>query len=175
MNDEALKRLGHRVATLRQLRAWSLTYLADRAGIAKSSLSRLEQGKGNPTLETLWRLALQLEIPFSALIAAAQTTVTDDDISVSLLDRHHEGRPVDIYLMTLSPKAVRRATPHAGGTRETLQVIAGSLQAGAENAPVTLETQAVYQFSADQPHIYSAGCQGARVLVTIFYPVEETA
>ena len=34
----------------------SLTELAKRAGIAKSTLSQLENGTGNPSLETLWAL-----------------------------------------------------------------------------------------------------------------------
>ena len=175
MDEDALKRLGQRVTALRRQKSWSLSYLADRASIAKSSLSRLEQGKGNPTLDTLWRLALQLETPFSALIAATQTSVTDDNISVSLLKHHHGTLPVDIYLMTLAPEAVRHARAHAMGTHETLQVIEGQLQAGPDRALVTLEAGKVHQFVADQPHIYKAGHQGATVLVTIFYPDGEVA
>ena len=36
--------------------ALSLTELARRAGIAKSTLSQLENGTGNPSIETLWAL-----------------------------------------------------------------------------------------------------------------------
>ncbi|MFC0337296.1 transcriptional regulator, XRE family with cupin sensor [Kushneria avicenniae] len=172
MNDASTRRLGERIALLRRHRAWSLSFLAEQAGIAKSSLSRIEQGMGNPTLDTLWRLALQLEIPFSALMASTQSTVTEADISVALLDRHHTPQPVDIYLMTLAPKAQRRATAHAAGTRETLQVIAGNLRAGTENDLATLEVQDVHRFPADQPHAYLAGAQGATALITIFYPDE---
>ncbi|QCG67573.2 MULTISPECIES: helix-turn-helix domain-containing protein [Pseudomonas] len=34
----------------------SLTELAKRAGVAKSTLSQLESGIGNPSIETLWSL-----------------------------------------------------------------------------------------------------------------------
>ena len=34
----------------------SLAEIARRAGIAKSTLSQLESGNGNPSLETLWSL-----------------------------------------------------------------------------------------------------------------------
>lgn len=169
MEENALQRLGHHITALRQQRTWSLSFLADRAGIAKSSLSRLEQGKGNPTLDTLWRLALQLETPFSTLIAATQTSVTDDDISVSLLKHHHGTLPVDVYLMTLAPSAVRHAHAHATGTRETLQVIDGNLWAGTDQAPITLDIGEVHHFAADQPHLYKAGSAGATAVVTIFY------
>lgn len=175
MDDDALQRLGRRITALRQHKTWSLTFLADRAGIAKSSLSRLEQGKGNPTLDTLWRLALQLETPFSALIATAHSSIIEDDISVSLLDRHRGVLPVDIYLMTLAPDAVRYAGAHVAGTRETLQIITGRLQAGPDQALVMLETEEIHQFAAGQPHTYRAGPQGATVLVTIFYPQENVA
>ena len=40
--------------------ALSLTELARRAGIAKSTLSQLENGSGNPSLETLWALGTAL-------------------------------------------------------------------------------------------------------------------
>jgi transcriptional regulator with XRE-family HTH domain len=46
----------------------SLTELARRAGIAKSTLSQLESGAGNPSVETLWALAVALGVPFSRLV-----------------------------------------------------------------------------------------------------------
>src|SRR5438105_5218960 len=46
----------------------SLTEVARRAGIAKSTLSQLESGTGNPSLETLWALCVALDAPFSRLL-----------------------------------------------------------------------------------------------------------
>src|SRR5262245_64322370 len=46
----------------------SLTELARRAGIAKSTLSQLESGTGNPSVETLWALGVALDVPFSQLV-----------------------------------------------------------------------------------------------------------
>src|SRR6478672_9476973 len=46
----------------------SLTELARRAGIAKSTLSQLESGAGNPSVETLWALGVALGVPFSQLV-----------------------------------------------------------------------------------------------------------
>jgi transcriptional regulator with XRE-family HTH domain len=44
----------------------SLAEIARRAGIAKSTLSQLESGNGNPSLETLWSLCVALDIPLPA-------------------------------------------------------------------------------------------------------------
>src|ERR1051325_7158723 len=46
----------------------SLTEVARRAGIAKSTLSQLESGTGNPSVETLWAICVALDVPFSRLL-----------------------------------------------------------------------------------------------------------
>jgi len=46
----------------------TLTELARRAGLAKSTLSQLESGSGNPGVETLWALSMALGVPFSRLV-----------------------------------------------------------------------------------------------------------
>lgn len=46
----------------------SLTEVARRAGIAKSTLSQLESGTGNPSVETLWAICVALDAPFSRLL-----------------------------------------------------------------------------------------------------------
>ena len=52
----------------------SLAEIARRAGIAKSTLSQLESGNGNPSLETLWSLCVALDIPFARLLEPQQPT-----------------------------------------------------------------------------------------------------
>ena len=63
MDQLSLETLGRHLQSLRVARGWSLSGLAAAAGVAKSNLSRLEQGNGNPTLDTIWRLAVQLNVP----------------------------------------------------------------------------------------------------------------
>ena len=46
----------------------SIAELARRAGLAKSTLSQLEAGTGNPSIETLWSLGVALDVPFSRLV-----------------------------------------------------------------------------------------------------------
>ena len=59
-------------ANLRRLRGEqgrSLSELARASGIAKATLSALEAGRGNPTIETLSSLATALGVPFGDLLA----------------------------------------------------------------------------------------------------------
>jgi transcriptional regulator with XRE-family HTH domain len=53
----------------------SLTEVARRAGIAKSTLSQLESGTGNPSLETLWAICVALDAPFSRLLDPPRPSV----------------------------------------------------------------------------------------------------
>ena len=59
----------------RERAGMSLAELARRAGLAKSTLSQLESGTGNPSLETLWALAMALDVQVSRLIGEAQARV----------------------------------------------------------------------------------------------------
>ena len=60
----------------RQRAGLSLTEVARRAGIAKSTLSQLESGAGNPSVETLWAICVVLEVPFSRLLDPPRPSVT---------------------------------------------------------------------------------------------------
>ncbi|WP_223884218.1 helix-turn-helix domain-containing protein [Micromonospora craniellae] len=49
----------------------SLTELARRAGIARSALSQLESGVGNPSVETLWELGVALDVGWRSTCRSA--------------------------------------------------------------------------------------------------------
>ena len=50
-------RIGLRIATLRQLHNMTITELADRAGLQRSHVSRIEAGKYAVALETIQAIA----------------------------------------------------------------------------------------------------------------------
>ena len=78
MADTAADVVSLIAASLRRERArtgLSLTEVARRAGIAKSTLSQLESGTGNPSVETLWALGVALDVPFSRLVDPPKRTI----------------------------------------------------------------------------------------------------
>ncbi len=79
MDKPSLNTLGRHIQLLRTERGLSLSQLAADAGIAKSNLSRIEQGEGNPTLDTIWRLAMQLDVPFGNLVAPVSGAPLGED------------------------------------------------------------------------------------------------
>ena len=54
--------LGARVRDLRKARNWTLEQAANQAGLARSTLSKIENGQMSPTYEALKKLATGLEI-----------------------------------------------------------------------------------------------------------------
>lgn len=65
-------RLAARLAALRAERGWSLDELAERSGISRTTLSRLERGETSPTAALLGRLCTAYGRTMSRLIAEAE-------------------------------------------------------------------------------------------------------
>lgn len=55
-------RIGLRILTLRKMREWSQDELARRAGLQRTHISRIEQGKYAVTLETIQAIAEALDM-----------------------------------------------------------------------------------------------------------------
>ena len=81
-NDKITEAIGTRVAlvlkTERQKREISLKALAKKAGIARQTISYVEQGVQSPSLDTLLRIALALEIDLAKVIARAQRLAANE-------------------------------------------------------------------------------------------------
>ncbi|GAA0738200.1 helix-turn-helix domain-containing protein [Dactylosporangium roseum] len=147
----------------------SLSEVAKRAGIAKSTLSQLEAGAGNPNIETLWALAVALNVPFSRLVEAPPTAPhviragtgpvfksEQADFVGTLLATCPPGARRDIYLMTIEMGGARKAEAHLPGTVEHVVMIGGRLRVGPEDSPVDLDVHDYASFPGDVAHAYEA-------------------
>lgn len=153
----------------RQRTGLSLAEIARRAGVAKSTLSQLEAGNGNPSLETLWSLCVALDIPFARLL--------EPQVSKTLVIRRGEGRKVvseqanyqaillancppgarrDIYLLIAQPGGDRLSRPHLAGSIEHIIVTQGRALVGLTDAPEELNAGDYICYPADQEHIFRA-------------------
>lgn len=153
----------------RQRAGITLSDLARRAAIGKSTLSELESGTGNPSLETLWSLAGALGIPVSRLLdppavhvnliraghgltLAAATT----DYRATLLSTAPPGGRRDIYRVTAEPGRGRHSDPHQPGVVEHVVLSAGRAVVGPATHPETLEPGDYLSYPADEPHTFQA-------------------
>ncbi|WP_207836049.1 helix-turn-helix domain-containing protein [Williamsia soli] len=147
----------------------SLAEVARRAGVAKSTLSSLEAGNGNPSVETLWALSTALGVPFAHLvqppiprvqvIRAGEGPAFSSERSnylATLLATCPPNARRDIYLIAAQPGEPRDADPHAAGVVEHVVLSAGRALVGLTAEPVELGPGDYISYPGDLPHIFKA-------------------
>src|ERR1700677_3212805 len=129
----------------------TLTEVARRAGIAKSTLSQLESGTGNPSLETLWAICVALDAPFSRLLDPPRPRVlvirADEGPTVAAAHASYQatllaacppGARRDVFRILAEPGHARASEPHMPGVIEHVVISAGRALVGAASEPVEL-------------------------------------
>jgi len=160
----------------------SLSEVAKRAGIAKSTLSQLESGSGNPSLETLWAICVALDAPFSRLLdpprPAVQVIRADEgptvdsaeaDYHATLLGSCPPGARMDVYRISAEPGHARASAPHMTGTVEHVVVSAGRALVGLTGEPVELGPGDYMSYPGDVPHVFEALEPGTRAVMMSEY------
>jgi transcriptional regulator with XRE-family HTH domain len=147
----------------------SLTEVARRAGIAKSTLSQLESGTGNPSLETLWAICVALDAPFSRLLDPPRPQVqviradegptvaaASADYQATLLAASPPGARRDVYRIEAEPGQARASDPHMPGVVEHVVLSAGRALIGVAGEPVELGPGDYICYPGDVPHVFEA-------------------
>ncbi|HEV2638469.1 MAG TPA: XRE family transcriptional regulator [Actinocrinis sp.] len=156
----------------------SLSEVARRAQIAKSTLSQLEAGVGNPSLETLWALCVALDTPFARLfdpprpqvqlIRAGDGPVVSSalaDYRATILAPCPPGARRDVYAIAAEPGSQRDSDPHMPGTVEHVILSSGRALVGLTDEPVELLPGDYTAYPADLPHIFRALEPGTRAVM----------
>jgi transcriptional regulator with XRE-family HTH domain len=174
--------MGTVAANVRRLRTGqgrSLSELARASAVAKATLSALEAGRGNPTIETLSSLATALGVPFGDLLAGAArepvhlvragegTTVPGAANDLRLIVRLPGAPPVELYEARFPSRSKRSAAAHGPGTREHVLLLQGTLRTGPAERAVDLRAGDYAGFGADEAHLYEAGPRGARAILVM--------
>jgi transcriptional regulator with XRE-family HTH domain len=75
--------LGRRVRELRKAKGWTLEQAASQAGLARSTLSKIENGQMSPTYDALKKLAQGMAISVPQLFTPAQVPQVSGRIAVT--------------------------------------------------------------------------------------------
>jgi transcriptional regulator with XRE-family HTH domain len=70
--DDTGKRIAARIKLERDARGWSLADLAQRSGVSKASISKIERDETSPTAVILVRLAAAFELTLAGLMVRAE-------------------------------------------------------------------------------------------------------
>ena len=176
--------VGERVKALREGMDLSLRDLAARSGVGATTLSQVERGESSPTLSVAARIADGLELSLSQLLRL-------DETRHAVLVRRGEGRRsdrgghvieeltpplpgqrADVSLHTLAAGASTGGAGdppiHEPGSRETVVVLAGSVELIVDGVPHSLGEGDSATFDADLPHhLHNPEDAEARLLAVI--------
>lgn len=128
-------RVGLNLRRIRNERNLSLSELSRRSGIAKATLSTLETGQGNPTVQTLSDLGDALGVLPGDLIAnrtpqllrADDSEVIESDATRGRLVTRMSASAVDVYEVTFFDSITHFSVLHVPGAWEHIYLIAGVL------------------------------------------------
>jgi XRE family transcriptional regulator, regulator of sulfur utilization len=175
---ELARLIGERVRGLRVARGWSLSSLAVRAHLGKATLSQIESGNRNPTIETLYAIAAQLQIGLSELLTesgaapAAAPTVKGKAVEATLVAAYDDAAfTTEIYRLRIRPGRTQVSPGHGPGVVEHLLVTAGAIRVGPVEQPSEVSAGADLIWEPTGPHSYAAvGDDQAEAVLVMRHP-----
>ena len=171
---------------LRIARHLSLSELARGTGMSKATLSSIENGRANPTVETLAALAAALGVALTELLEeppvaeirvvraaspdgsrrlATGRSEPPDGVPQRLIDTITGGDGFEFRQLELAAEQSREAAPRPIGSRAHLFITAGKLIAGPVERSTELGPGDYASFPTDVPHIYQTGRHPAEALL----------
>lgn len=172
---EAEHELGQRLATrvrdMRRRKGLSLDELARFSGLSKGTVVGIEQGKANPSIGVLCRLATAFGISVSDLVGEPVGNLPDSQVELTVptvlwtsakgsqatLAASLSGTTMfELWSWVLMPGDSYASDAHGPGTRELIGVQSGMLAITVGDDRVTVESGAAARLSGDRAHSYAA-------------------
>ncbi|MFE2164069.1 helix-turn-helix domain-containing protein [Streptomyces sp. NPDC059447] len=165
--------VGLRLRELREAQGISLSELARRSKIGKGTLSELESGRRNPTLETLYALTTALKVPLSTALhdLPPPTKISGQAVEAVLIERFEADTSVtETYRVRIRSGATQESAAHSLGTTEHIIVFTGMARVGRLTDPVLIGPGMHGSWAADVPHLYQAPAGDVEALLIVRYP-----
>jgi transcriptional regulator with XRE-family HTH domain len=169
----ALDQVGPRLKRIRAHRGVTLADLAERTGISKSTLSRLENGQRRPSLELLLPLAQAYQVPLDDLVGAPEV----GDPRVQVKPRRVNGRTV--LPLTRQPGGVQawkiiipatqsKPNPRVHDGYEWLYVLSGRMRLILGDQDLVLGVGEAAEFDTKLPHWFGSTGAGSAEVLSLF-------
>jgi XRE family transcriptional regulator, regulator of sulfur utilization len=183
--DKAAKNIAQNLIGIRKRKGFSQLQLARLSGTTRASIALLESGDGNPTLDSLLKLAQGLRISIDELISSPRAEcklVKAADVPVDRRSRQgvklrkllpDKLPATEMDELVLEPDAVLTGTPHVEGTREYFTCIKGEVVVAVLGDTYRLEKGDVISFPGDKPHSYNnSGTTIAQGISVVLFTAE---
>lgn len=176
-----------RFASLRKARGLSFDQLSARCGVSKGMLVQAEQGRANPSIATLCRIASGLGVSVAELVEVAHSGHRPARIvapgeaptlwtgpfggTACLLVGSDGPEMLEQWAWELRPCERFEAQAHSPGTQELLHVLEGKLTLEIDDARYLIEAGGAAHVWTDRDHAYACTADTAvRFVMTVFEP-----
>lgn len=160
--------VANNVRAQRAHRQMTLDDLAARSGVSRGMLVQVEQGRTNPSINTLTRIADALGVTVARMVEVSDTPVVRVVGAADVVTFPH-GRASSARLLVgtdapsilelwdwrLAPGEHHDGDAHPPGTREMLTVLEGELTLSVYGVSHVVAVDDAVVFSADRPHKYA--------------------
>lgn len=181
----AAQQLGKRIRELRIVHHLTLEALAERSGVSRAMLSKIERGENNPTLVVVAKIAVALNLSLSQLVgveerqqavkvAKSQQLVFRDQETG--FERHMvptlEGGTIELMRHVIPARQSSDSiAAHPYPIEKYLVVEQGKVQVTLGDEVYALEEGDVLYFRADVPHRYAnPGTTPCRYILVVIPP-----
>lgn len=175
--------ISQNIKRIREERNLSYTELADLTGVSKSMLRQIEIGESSPTINTLWKIANGLEIPFSMLINPPIPNLAKQGFKDAMpLHGKTEGfrlypliafettRSFEVYYVEMDAGISMDADAHTGNAEEIVMLIHSTIEIRIHGETTAVMTNEILRFDAGHPHhYYNPSDEMAKILMIIAY------
>ena len=175
--------ISSRVAELRRRKGLSLDRLAQRSGLSKGTAVGIENGRANPSIAILCRLAAALSVSVSDLVEEFEHTESLMPIERTtprkLWESENGGEAIlqaaisggtmfELWAWTLGPGEAFASEAHSYGTAELIAVQSGKLEITVGSDSIRLNAGETARLRTDQTHSYrSIGQDATRFTMSV--------
>lgn len=178
--------VANNVRAQRAHRQMTLDELAARSGVSRGMLVQVEQGRTNPSISTLTRIADALGVTVARMVEVSDTPVVRVVSSADVVTFPHGKSStarllvgtdapaiLELWDWRLAPGDHHDGDAHPPGTREMLTVVEGRLTLSVYGKSHLVEEGDAVVFSADRPHKYAnEGDTPLRFMMVVTEPRE---
>lgn len=182
---ELSKIIAFNLKKLRTERNLSLGQLAAESGISKTMLSDIEKGNSNPTINTIWKIANGLKVPYTKLIDGVdgETTVVSRKETMEQTGETKAyrvycyftttpTRNFELFYCELDRHSSNQSIGHSEKAQEYIYVIRGELTLDTENGEFILQEGDSMAFDSSISHTYiNQKEEMAAFIVINYYPM----
>lgn len=163
-NNSLINNVGQDLRQLRKENNLTIDQLASLSQVSGITISNIENGKSNPTLNSLWKLSEALNVPLTKVLGFSTTNTTISKFSESYFINDLENgwvvqpifqdENIEVFRVCLKANSSNQVINQTKGSIEIITVMKGELKLKVKNQLYDLSTYDSINFDSGTLHEY---------------------